>query len=170
MDQKKPAVPPPNEMTVPEEDATLLAIEALEARTVDPDPKPLNAPVTASVVPPPAPVPPKVVEPVVKPVTPAPVQPVKPTPPAAPKPAPVAPVAPPKTIAEVKPAQAPTIPPKPKKPATPSEKMAEELTHAPTTKGFQFFANQKPPRKPFIIVGIILILIAAGVAYYFTTV
>lgn len=150
----------PDQATSPEEDATLLAIEALEARSVDPNPRPLNAPPREIPVPErpiAAPVTPKVIEPVItapKPVvqpTPIVIQPV-------PKP-PIAPV----------PAPAPVVAPKPKRHATPSEEMAEELAGAPASFGFQFFANQKPPRKPFIVVGIIVIVIGIGVAAYFTS-
>lgn len=152
----------PDQTTSPEEDATLLAIEALEARTVDPDPRPLNAP-RETPVPPrqtPAPIaPPKPIEPIViKPVAPTPKPDVTPIPivTAAPTPAPV-----PRQV---------TPAPKPKHPSTPSEEMAEELEGAPaTSSGFQFFTNQKPPRKPFIIIGIAVVIVGIGVAAYFTT-
>jgi hypothetical protein len=163
--------PVPDQTTSPEEDATLLAIEALEARSVDPNPRPWNAPREIPVPARPAtpPVAPKVIEPVVpNPATqtlqshtelkvaplhanvqPAPAE-IKLTPP------PVAPT------------PAPVTKPQPKKHATPSEEMAQELATAPTSKAFQFFINQKPPRKPFIIIGSIVVVIGLGVAAYFT--
>jgi hypothetical protein len=147
----------PVETVSPEEDATLLAIEALEARSVDPDPRPLNAPRKVAVpprkVPVAPPVPVKVIEPVIPPHAPVP-QPITP-----PQPAPIVIKAEPKPIA---------LPPKPVKPATPAEAIADALAHAPVTKGFQFFLNQHAPRKPFIIIGVVVIVIAAGVAAYFT--
>ncbi|MDB5180203.1 MAG: hypothetical protein JWN12_835 [Candidatus Saccharibacteria bacterium] len=148
MDQKStPNSEVPTQTTSPEEDSALLAIEALEARTIDPDPRPLNAPRETSVPPRPTPMPtasPKVIEPVIT-------QPITPTlkPDVTPKPVVVA--------------------PKPKQPSTPSEEMAEELEAAPATSSFQFFANQKPPRKPFIIIGIVVVIAGIGVAAYFAT-
>lgn len=169
MDQPSPTNSKvPVQTTSPEEDATLLAIEALEARSVDPNPRPLHAPrdvpvperrpasiptaPTPTVVPPT----PKVIEPIVaKPIIEPPVV--------------IAPISAPAPV-QPKPQVAPAhiIPAKPKKKGTPSEEMAEELASAPASSGFQFFANQKPPRKPFIIVGLVLIVIAIGVGAYFT--
>ena len=140
----------PAQTTIPEEDATLLAIEALEARSIDQSPRPLNAPNTPRdihVAPRQAVIPParrKVIGPVV----------VKATAPA-PKP--------------VVPPPAPITPPKPKKPLTLSEAIAEALASAPVSRSFQFFTNHSAPRKPFIIIGIIVVVIGAGVAAYFTT-
>jgi len=158
---------PPVQQTSPEEDATLLAIEALEAQSVDLDRPKVEAPApapTPAVVVPPAPkqapirtvVPERIVAPT--PVAPVP-EPAK-IPVAAPKPVPtpVAPVAP-KPIAPVR----------PKAPATPAEEIAEALaSDEPAPKRFQFFLNQKPPRKPFVIGGLILVLIALGVGAYVT--
>ena len=150
---------PPVQQTSPEEDATLLAIEALEAQSVDLDtPKPETS---------------KPVEPV---VVAAPV----PTPiaaPPVPKPAPVAPrpvVAAPKPTPtpvqeQKKPVPKPVAPVAPKKPLTPAEKIAEALaSDEPAPKRFQFFLRQKPPRKPFVIGGLVLVLIALGVGAYVT--
>ena len=156
---------PPVQQTSPEEDATLLAIEALEAQSVDLDRPKVEVPAPApTVVVPPAPkqaptrtvVPERIVAPT--PVAPVP-EPAK-TPVAAPKPVPtpVAPVAP-KPIALVR----------PKAPATPAEEIAEALaSDEPAPKRFQFFLNQKPPRKPFVIGGLILVLIALGIGAYVT--
>jgi hypothetical protein len=148
----------PVEASTPEEDPNLLAIEALEARTVDDDPKPLSAPrdipVPPRTVPTPAPTP-KVIEPIIAkpiPVVPKPVE---------PKPAPVIT----KPIVALPPAE--VIPPKPKKPATTAEAIAEELAHAPATHGFQFFINRAAPRTPFVVGGIILVVVALGVGAYF---
>jgi hypothetical protein len=166
MDQKStPHSEVPVQTTSPEEDSALLAIEALEARTVDPNPRPLNMPRETPVPPRPTPVPiasPKVIEPIIaKPIAPTP----KPdiTPVHTHAPAPIAAARPTPTPAPV------VAPPKPKRPSTPAEEMAEELQAAPVTLGFQFFANQKPPRKRFIIIGIIIVVAGIGVAAYFTT-
>lgn len=169
MDQQShPNSGAPVQTTSPEEDATLLAIEALEARSVDPNPKPLNAPIetpepvvqpTPALVPPTPPTP-KVIEPVLtRPVS----EPPKPIA-IVPKPAPV--IAQPSITPESNPT--PIAPLKPKKRGTPSEEMAEELASAPATSRYQFFAGQKAPRKPFIIIGLIVIVIAIGVAAYLT--
>ncbi|MBC7564963.1 hypothetical protein H7100_01885 [Candidatus Saccharibacteria bacterium] len=169
MDQQShPHSGTPVQATSPEEDATLLAIEALEARSVDPNPRPLNAPREVP-VPERRPAPalplvhvaPKVIEPVLaKPVIEPPkkviIQPQTMT---AVAPTPVRP-----KLDEV-PIQ--VAPAKPKKKGTPSEEMAEALAAAPSTSGFQFFANQKPPRKPFIVIGVVLVIIAVGVGAYF---
>jgi hypothetical protein len=161
----------PVQTTSPEEDATLLAIEALEARTVDPNPRPLNAPREIPVPPrvaPTPPVTPKVIEPIIAKLAAS-----APKPIAVPKPA----LVPIKTTATVIISEpkivdvvpVPVTPPKPKKSSTPAEEMAEELAAAPASRGFQFFINQKPPRRLFIIVGIIVVLVGAGVAVYFAT-
>jgi hypothetical protein len=165
----KNAVPTPQ--TSPEEDATLLAIEALEARIVDPNPKPWSP----SPRPKPAPVklapsiPPKVqrvIEPVIAPPTPLVVVPVA-------KPIQLKPIqvkAEPKEVIGTGPLvviKAPVVPEKPKKPATPAEEMAEELAHAPAMSYFQFFLHQTKPRKAFIIIGITFIAIGIGAGVYF---
>lgn len=163
MDQNsRPNTIDPVEPTMPEEDPTLLAIEALEARAIDDNPTPLSTPRDIPVpprlapVPPPAPVP-KVIEPIIpKPAAPQPA-------PTVPKPVPE----PPKPTPKAEAPQVPETPPKPKKPTTPAEAIAEELAHAPTTRGFQFFTNHAAPRKPFIIVGIIVVVVALGVGAYF---
>ncbi|HEY8886139.1 MAG TPA: hypothetical protein VIM31_01415 [Candidatus Microsaccharimonas sp.] len=171
MDQNStPNNSPPAQSSSPEEDTTLLAIEALEARTVDPDPRPLNAPREIPVperhIPTPT-VTPKVIEPIIAKPAPSAPQPVTAAQtPIEVKPTPII-VNPAPKVVNLPPA--PIVPPKPKKPATPSEEMAEELASAPSLSGFQFFANQKAPRKPFIIVGIAVVIIGAGVAAYFAT-
>lgn len=126
------SVPPqdnglPVQSTSPEEDPTLLAIEALEAREVDSKPRPPTITVRPDVAPR------AVVVPIVPPVQPS-----------TPKPAPL-----------------------PKKRGTNSEEMDQEIALAPSPKRFQFFANQKPPRKPFVIVGSLLIIIGVAVGAYF---
>lgn len=154
----------PVQQTSPEEDATLLAIEALEARSVDPNPRPLTedpsrvAPRPAPTVPP---IQPKAtIEPVKAPTlvvsAPQPVQPkpVEPEKPAEPKPIPESK---PVVIQEVK----------PKKPATTAEEIAEALAGAPAPSRYPFFAYSKPPRKPFIILGVVVILIGLGAVAYF---
>lgn len=164
--------------TSPEEDTVLLAIEALEARSVDLHPRPLNSPRQGPVPPRPVvvamPAGPKVMDAVIAPSAPsAPLIP-KPIIPkvTVPEPKPVEIKPPHKAVklAEkpVSPPPAPAPPAKPKKPATPSEEMADELAHAPVSLGFQFFTNQKPPRKPFVIIGIAVVLIGIAVAAYFS--
>ena len=151
------AVPVPQ--TSPEEDATLLAIEALEAQSVD-----LDAPKTQQPIVAPAPLPPIVSKPA---VTSKPITITRPEPTAIPSPAPVKTP----TVALIAPQKpAPVIkPPVPKKPSTPAEAIAEALaSDTPGPKRFQFFVNQKPPRMMFIVGGIIAILIGLGVAAYFT--
>lgn len=161
--------PIPTPETSPEEDATLLAIEALEARTVDPNPKPWTpTPRTAHVLPAkPSKMdhtePLKTSKPVaitkiadpVSTVVPQQIIRVRPEPQAAiaKKPEPVVLKA---TIAE-----------KPKKPTTPAEEMAEELANAPAMSYFQFFWHQNKPRKPFIIIGIAVIVIGLVTGAYF---
>ena len=152
---------PPVQQTSPEEDATLLAIEALEAQSIDLD--------TPAVQPAPAPVAPP--QPVVVQPTPAPVAPTPiPTPKPAPTPAKPLPPATPLPPVRTAPVAAPTPAPAPEKPQTLSEKINEAIssdTPAPT-KRFQFFINQKPPRKPFVIGGIVAIAVGLGVAAYLT--
>lgn len=152
---------PPVQQTSPEEDATLLAIEALEAQSIDLDtPKP-PAPVPAA--------PPTPVAQPVKPEVPVAPQPPKPAPtPPTPKPVVVTPPQP-KIIAKPIPTPKSVEKPAPKKATTPAEKIAEALaSDEPAPKRFQFFANQKPPRTPFIVVGIILVVIGLGVGAYVT--
>lgn len=137
---------PPVQQTSPEEDATLLAIEALEAQSIDLD--------TPAVQQAPAPVAPP--QPVVVRPTPAPVKPL--------------PLATPLPPVRAVPTPVPTPAPAPEKPQTLSEKINEAIssdTPAPT-KRFQFFINQKPPRKPFVIGGIVAIAVGLGVAAYLT--
>lgn len=137
--------PTPAQATIPEEDATLLAIEALEARAVDLDARPLTRP--APRVQPPAP----------------------PIPVAQPAPAKIPEV----KIPEVKKVIEPVIAkpvveaPKPKKPSTPAEQIAHELASTSSFPMFQFFARSKPPRKQFVVIGIVLVLVALGVGGYF---
>jgi hypothetical protein len=145
----------PVDTVSPEEDAILLAIEALEARSVDPDPRPLNAPREVAVPPRPAPVAPPMPVKVIEPVIPVPTPVLRPITP--PQPAPIIIKEAPKPIA---------LPPKPVTPVTPAEAIADALAHAPATKGFQFFLNQHAPRKPFIIIGAVVIVIAVGVGAY----
>jgi hypothetical protein len=165
----------PVQQTSPEEDATLLAIEALEAQSVDPNPEPLIRDPRDMVAPRTIPTPPvvpksvQVIEPVIPPTAPAlapiavpePVTPIELTPEPIPEPAPIVETAPAPVTPE------PVVPEKPKKPATTAEEMADELAHAPATSPFQFFLHQKPPRTPFIILGVVVLLIGAGVAIYF---
>ena len=134
----------PVQQTSPEEDATLLAIEALEAQSVD-----LDAP--------------KV------PAAPAQVQ-VAPTLPTQPTPQQVTPPPVIKPVAALKiPVQPPVV--TPVQPSTPAQAIAAALaSDTPAPKRFQFFVNQKPPRKPFVIGGILAVLIGLGVAAYFTLV
>lgn len=169
----------PDQATVPEEDATLLAIEALEARSIDPNPRPWNAPRETPVPERPVVAPaPRVIEPVIsKPVVQPPQtasKPVESIKPIETKPVtPVTHTSPPTpavdTKSVVKPvAPVPVVPPKPKKHLTTSEKIAEELANAPAPSRFQFFSYRNPPRKPFVIIGIIVVIIGIGVAAYVT--
>jgi len=140
----------------PEDDVELQAIEALEARTVDPNPGPLRVPTRHRD----QPVPERTVAPEPKPVE----KPIAPTPVVAPviKPQPVK-VAPP--VIEV-------VKPKPKPepevaPLTTSDQMNNELAKAPPLNVAQtirqFFGKQNSSRPSAIIVAIItLILIAIG--------
>lgn len=129
---------PPMQTVIPEEDARLLAIEALEARSVD-----LNPP-QPRVAPRPVPVAPHVTAPVTPHI-----------------PAPLVGVG----VKEPVPASTK----KPITPATPAEAIADALANGQsTTKRFQFFTYTKAPRKPFIIIGSIVVLIAIGVGVYFT--
>ena len=143
----------PVQQTSPEEDAALLAIEALEAQSVDLD-TPKSAPAVSipTPAPKPTPIPPKPTE-VIKPVA------VVGTP---------APAVIPKPVA-VAPTPKPEIAPQQKKPSTPAEEIAEALSSdTPGPKRFQFFINQKPPRLPFVIGGIVAVVVGLGVAAYFT--
>ena len=148
--------PTPAQATIPEEDATLLAIEALEARAIDLD----------IVVPPPQPAVPeprKTIGPIVQPVPPRVPAPQIIPPPVVPKP----------DIVVPKPVPQPTMqpvtntPPKPARAETPAEQIANELKSASSFPVFQFFARQKPPRRQFVIIGAILVIIALGVGGYF---
>lgn len=128
-----PGTTPPVQAPIPEEDAHLLAIEALEARSIDSAPSPLISPTPPVHPPVHLANPPRVGVGVKDPVPPVPVKPQKPT-----------------------------------QPATPAEAMADALAHSPETKHYQFFTYNKPPRKSFIIFGIIAILVGLGVGAYFT--
>lgn len=140
----------PVEQTSPEEDAKLLAIEALEARSVDPNPEPL-IPQPAAVVVTPTPLPVSTAGP--KPVPVQVIEPTIPTPPLAPI---IESTAPKPIIIEI-----------PKAQATPAEEMAEALAHAPAPSRFQFFLHQKPPRKPFVILIAVVFVIGIAVTAYF---
>jgi len=156
MDQDSiPSSATPVPQTSPEEDATLLAIEALEAQSVDLDaPKPALQP--QATVPAPTPQ-----------LVPAPPKPAEEIKPVGVVNAP-APVAVPQPVTVAQPPKAEPIP-APKKPSTPAEEIAEALSSdTPGPKRFQFFTNQKPPRLPFVVGGIIAIVVGLGVAAYFT--
>ncbi|MDB5160010.1 MAG: hypothetical protein JWO99_273 [Candidatus Saccharibacteria bacterium] len=146
-----PIVPPTasNQPISPEDDATLQAIEALEARTVDPDPEPYTpsasrrpAPaITPKPVVAPIPVAPKVMEPVLAKAAVA---------------ATTVISAPPETPAAPQPV-------KPSVPKTPAIEIAEELANAPATSPedapFQPFPKRKPSKKSLLaIVGVIVII------------
>jgi hypothetical protein len=166
----KNAVPTPE--TSPEEDATLLAIEALEARSVDPNPEPWSPsprPMPAAMEKPAPSVPlkvPQVIEPVIVAKVPLVVVP-------AAKPIQLKPIqakAEPKEVIGTGPlgiVKAPVVPEEPKKPATPAEEMADELARAPAMSYFQFFLHQTKPRKAFIIIGIAVVAIGLGASVYF---
>jgi hypothetical protein len=146
----------------PEDSPRLQAIEALEAREVDPNPKPydpnsLRSQPHVHAPEPKAPAlkpvePPKTIEPV-KPVAPEePVTPIDATP-DAPVPKPVE-------------APAPKPAPKPKRPKSLPEEMAEEIATLPPTRApFQFFHDQNGLRKNRVIaaVGIGAALLAIAV-------
>jgi hypothetical protein len=159
-----PTSPEPPIPASPEDDPRLQAIEALEARVVDPNPGPLDLDkLGAKPVVTPAPLPNvPAPDPVVQPV------PVKPrletTALQAPiTPAPEKPIAPPQVpIQEVK-----KVEEKPKVPKTPAAEMAEELANAPATRPpFQFFLHQKASRQQiYIAVAIIGVIILGVLAY-----
>jgi len=138
-----------------EDDPVLQAIEAIEARESDLEPKPIVAPVA------PRPVVP-VVAPVVKPIVVAPKPVITPTKP---------------VIAPVKPPVAPIIPAKPivvaakPVPMTPSSRMAAELEKAPPMNTakliLQFFGRHTPSKKPVIIIASIILVAALIAAGYF---
>jgi len=144
-----------NQPISPEDDAMLQAIEALEAQTVDPDPKPLvpETPVTpAPVVVTPAP------EPIPTPViTPAPV----PTPLTVIEPTPVTTEAPTAPITP-EPATAPT---------DPSSAIAAALARGPETttpkSTYQPFPKKKLGKKPLLIILAIILVAGLGVGGYF---
>lgn len=147
----------------PEDSPRLQAIEALEAREVDPNPKPFDPnslraqPHMHKAAPAPEPKsvePPKTIEPI-KPVVPA---------------EPVAPVAatPGEPVSKQAEAPAPKPAPKPKRPKTLPEEMAEELATLPPTRApFQFFHDQNGLRKNRVIatVGISAALLAIAVVF-----
>ena len=141
----------------PEDDAMLQAIEALEAQTIDPDPKPLV------------------------PETPATPAPVIATPAAAPEPAPAPvvtppPVATPLTAIEPTPVttEAPTAPLTPESsttPTDPSSAIAAALARGPeaTTpqSTYQPFPKKKLGKKPLLIILAIILVAGLGVGGYF---
>jgi len=148
-----------------EDDPVLQAIEAIEARESDLEPKPIVTPVAPRPVKPVA-APAPVVKPAIITVKPV-ITPIKPV--VAPIKPPVAPV-----IAPIKPIVAAAKPvvviaaPKPV-PMTPSSRMAAELEKAPPLNTakliLQFFGRHAPSKKPvIIIVSVVLVaaLIAAG--------
>ena len=155
-----PIIVTPLQPISPEDDATLQAIEALEARSIDPDPEPYIPRVaprpvvtaTAVIIEPrtvkivtPVPVPiPKIIEPIITKTAVATAQVV---------------------VKHITPTPTPdtTLPPKPKVHKTPAVEIAEELANAPPTlpgdAPFQPFSKQKPSKKSLlIIVGVILVL------------
>jgi len=156
----------PIQSTSPEDDATLQAIEALEAITVDLHPKPLQPatpPVTqpASVV-----ATPPLIKQVMGPV-------VQRTPAAAPvtQPAPAAPVPIPTPVTHTDKPPQPPLPPK-HRPSTPAEAIAEELANAPPTSAkdslFQPFLRQLPSKKRLvaaIVIGSSVVVLATA-AYF----
>jgi len=146
----------------PEDDVELQAIEALEARTVDPNPGPLRVPARHRDQPVPErtvmPEPKPVDKPIEKPVVKAPVPPVI-------KPQPVK-VTPP-VVEVVKPE------PKPEPKAAPlstSDKMNNELAKAPPLNVAQtirqFFGKQKASHPSVIIVAIIIVILIAVGGYF----
>ena len=154
--------PNPTPETSPEEDIALLAIEALEARIVDPNPEPWSPsprPKAATLAEP---------EPVIQP---QPVLVVRPEPTKTVKPQVIKSTEPvPKIIVKVKPetiVAPPIVIEKIKKPSTPAEEMAEALANAPAMSYFHFFLHQHTPRKAFIIIGMAVIAIALLTAAYF---
>ena len=150
----------PSQPISPEDDATLQAIEALEARSIDPDPEPYIPRVSSRPV--------VTATPVI--IEPRSIKMVAPTP--APAPKTMEPII---TKTAVATAQgvvknttptampAPQVPPKPKVHKTLAVEIAEELANAPPTvpgdAPFQPFSKQKPSKKSLlIIVGVILVL------------
>jgi hypothetical protein len=155
--------PKPTPETSPEEDIALLAIEALEARAIDPNPEPWS--------PSPRPKAAVLAEPVpiiqLEPATVVRLEPVKIV-----KPLVIKSIEPmPKVIVKTKPEVVVTPPiaiEKIKKPLTPAEAMAEALANAPAMSYFQFFLRQHAPRKVFIIIGIAVVVIGVAAVIYFT--
>jgi len=133
-----------------EDDVALQAIEALEAQSVNPNPRPL------------IPEDPVVPETVIEPVKPVPMPPI---PVAAPEPATVITPAQPAIQPDVQPPI--TVAPEPPVPADPASKMAAELANAPArTQTFRFFVNQKRQLRPIPIAILVTILIGIGVVTY----
>jgi len=133
-----------------EDDVALQAIEALEAQSVNPNPRPL------------IPEDPVVTETVIEPVKPVPMPPI-----------PVASPEPPTVITPAQPAIQPdvqppiTVAPEPPVPADPASKMAAELANAPArTQTFRFFVNQKRQLRTIPIAILVIILIGIGVVTY----
>ena len=150
-----------------EDDPVLQAIEAIEARESDLEPKPIAVPVAPRPIEPiatPAPVAKPVVvaiKPVVTPVKPV-VAPIKPS--VAPLVVPVKPI-----VAAAKPV---VVIPTPKPvPMTPSSRMAAELEKAPPLNTakliLQFFGRHVPSKKPVIVIAGIILVVALMVAGYF---
>jgi hypothetical protein len=154
-----PIVPPTasNQSINPEDDAMLQAIEALEARTVDPDPEPY----TPSASRPPAPiiVPKPVVIPV--PVAPKVMEPV------------LAKAAVAATTVIANPPEKPPAPKpvRPSVPKTPAVEIAEELANAPATSPedapFQPFPKRKPSKKSLLAIVGVIVLIGLIIGGYF---
>ncbi len=150
----------PSQPISPEDDATLQAIEALEARSIDPDPEPY--------IPRVAPRPVVTATPVI--IEPRAVKVIAPTP--APAPKTMERIITKTSVATAQvvvkhtaptPTPAPQVLPKPKVHKTPAVEIAEELANAPPTvpgeAPFQPFSKQKPSKKSLlIIVGVILVL------------
>jgi len=136
-----------------EDDVALQAIEALEAQSIDPHPKPLipptpTEPIAPAVAPPTAVVEPVAApQPVIEPIAPPVQPPVQPAAPAIAQPAP--------------------IPERPT-PSDPASKMAAELANAPAkVQSFHFFIDQKRHIKPVPTALAGLGVIALGVSAYF---
>jgi len=124
-----------------EDDVALQAIEALEAQSVDPNPKPL-IPDESTVIP----------EVGIAPAPPAPVQ-----------PQPVAPTPQPQPI--ITPTPAPVVQPTLSDPAS---KMAAELANAPTkVQTFHFFITQKRHIQPALLAILIIVAVAAAAGIYY---
>jgi len=149
----------PIQSTSPEEDATLQAIEALEAITVDLHPKPLTPATPLVSKPTPVAITPPLIKQVIGPV-------VQRTPVVTPA-APPAPATSAPAVSIDKPFQPPS-PPK-HRPSSPAEAIAEELANAPPTSAkdslFQPFLRQLPSKKRLvtaIIIGSSVVVLATA--------